>query len=237
MRSRLGAALQPRHKWGVAALVAVLHVAGVVLLVKALGVALPPAEAPRDRYVAAYDVRLDPTYAPPDPQEGSKAAASDAGAPARGATLKPISPTPVEAPRPVVVVPRGSVPPGATVAGSGAGAAGEGAGPGGGGVSGTGGGTGGTRKPVKIAGDIRSVRDYPADGREARLGTSVVIVLAVGVNGRAGSCTIRKPSGNPDADAITCRLAIERFRFRPALDERGEPVAALYGWEQRWFSP
>jgi protein TonB len=34
---------------------------------------------------------------------------------------------------------------------------------------------------------------------------------------------------------ITCRLAEERFRFRPSLDNQGNPVEAMYGWRQRWF--
>jgi protein TonB len=44
-----------------------------------------------------------------------------------------------------------------------------------------------------------------------------------------------EPSPDPEADRITCRLAEERFRFRPARNAGGEPVAAQYGWRQRWF--
>ena len=43
------------------------------------------------------------------------------------------------------------------------------------------------------------------------------------------------PSPDPQADAITCRLATERFVFRPRLDDDGKPVAGIYRWRQRWF--
>jgi protein TonB len=38
-----------------------------------------------------------------------------------------------------------------------------------------------------------------------------------------------------EADAITCRLAIQRFRFRPATDTDGKPVVSTFGWQQRGF--
>ena len=93
------------------------------------------------------------------------------------------------------------------------------------------------QKAVKIAGDITSTRDYPAASRASRLGTSVIVALVVGTDGRVKGCTVRKRSGDPEADGITCRLAIDRFRFRPALDQNGDPLESVYGWEQRFFAP
>ena len=34
---------------------------------------------------------------------------------------------------------------------------------------------------------------------------------------------------------ITCALALQRFRFKPATDGQGNPVASTYGWRQRWY--
>ena len=91
--------------------------------------------------------------------------------------------------------------------------------------------------PVKIAGDINDARDYPVPpgGREIRRGHHVIVHMTVGTDGRARNCRIVEPSPDPEADRITCRLAEERFRFRPARDEDGNPVAAPYGWRQDWF--
>jgi protein TonB len=93
-------------------------------------------------------------------------------------------------------------------------------------------------KPVKIAGDINDARDYPTPpgGRQVRLGHSVTIALTVGVDGRASNCRIISPSPDPVADRITCQLAVERFRFKPATDANGNPVPATYGWRQSWFT-
>jgi protein TonB len=62
-------------------------------------------------------------------------------------------------------------------------------------------------------------------------------VLTVGTDGRVRSCRIHKPSPDAEADAITCRLARERFRFRPATDRAGNPIESEFGWQQRWFAP
>jgi protein TonB len=105
------------------------------------------------------------------------------------------------------------------------------------GASGNGSGGGLARKAEKIAGDIRSTRDYPRGGQEERIGKRVVILLNVGADGRVSGCKVWRASGVPEADAVTCKLAIERFRFRPATDGDGNPVASTYGWEQRWFAP
>jgi protein TonB len=92
-------------------------------------------------------------------------------------------------------------------------------------------------KPEKIAGDIRSAGDYPVPpgGREARFGQAVTIAMTVGVDGRASNCRVVQPSSDPVADRITCQLAVDRFRFRPATDAKGDPVAATYGWRQTFF--
>ena len=122
---------------------------------------------------------------------------------------------------------------------SGASAGGEGTG---GGASGVGTGNGGVgqgsgagiTKPVKIAGDLAET-DYGKAGRAKRLGSAVIVVLTVGTDGRVSACRVHQPSGDPDADTVTCRLASERFRFRPALDQHGAPAQSVFGWQQRFF--
>ena len=40
------------------------------------------------------------------------------------------------------------------------------------------------------------------------------------------------PFGSPSIDQWTCSLVMERGLFRPALDARGAPVAAWFGYKQ-----
>ena len=132
---------------------------------------------------------------------------------------------------PVPVIEAGPLPDlSAAGAGSGAGTS-TGAGQGTGGAGGAGHGSG---SPLaQLAGGI-TMRDYPPDPAGARVGKSVLVVFTVGPDGRAHDCRVAQPSGDAEADAITCRIAEARFRFRPATDAAGRPVAAPYGWRQSW---
>jgi protein TonB len=88
-----------------------------------------------------------------------------------------------------------------------------------------------------IAGDINSVRDFPKASREALIGKRATVLLDVGTNGRVNACRIVASSGMPEADAIVCRLAAERFRFKPRTDGMGNPQTGKFQWTQRWFDP
>lgn len=180
---------------------------------------------------------------PPPPAPHSAPRAAPAPAAQQGAAGVHAVSRSIVAPVPPVVL---TLPPAPHVASSGAantsGMRNEGTGPGAG-VSGNGGGNGaggagqggGGTPLAQIAGSIDSARDYPRAGRDARIGHSALIVFTVGVDGRAHDCQIRESSGDPESDAITCRLALERFRFRPATDASGQPVEHIYGWRQKWF--
>ncbi len=125
---------------------------------------------------------------------------------------------------------------GAAVTGIGMGAGGAGSGRGSG-AGGNGAGGGAAEKAVKLSGDINSTRDYPPDRDGRRLGSSVTLVLTVQADGRVGGCRVLRPSVDPDADAVTCRLATLRFRFRPATNSAGQPIGSTFGWRQAWFKP
>ena len=153
-------------------------------------------------------------------------------------------PKEVSAPKPKIAIAKQAAPPvsstgsavtsGARDTGQGTGAGGEGSGTG----SGTGGkgqGSGGGTPLQKIAGEINSARDYPRETRDLRDGSQVIIALTVGADGRVKGCRIVTPSRDPEADRITCRLATERFRFRPATDAAGNAVSSIYGWRQEWW--
>jgi protein TonB len=158
--------------------------------------------------------------------EGRKAVAREDAAPVPRVTIAP------EAFAPPVASTGNANASGARDAGAGTGAGGTGQGTG----SGAGGnGSGGGSKPVKLAGEINSAADYPRESRELRIGDYVIVVLTVGTDGRVSGCRIQRPSRDSAADAVTCRLAMQRFRFRPGTDAAGNPVESLYGWKQSWF--
>ena len=230
----------PTVRVGAFVLVAVLHVLAILALIRAFA----PDFAARAVHtvVATFTVTITaPSPAPtPTPAPAPKAGAAGA----LGEAGRHAVPRAVMAPKPRVNVPHVAVAPpavstgtanssGARDAGSGPGAGGQGSGTGSGG-SGTGQGGGGTR-PVKIAGDINSARDYPIASRDLRIGDYVVIWLTVGTDGRPTGCRVGRGSRDAQADAITCRLASERFRFKPATGSDGQPVVATFGWQQRWY--
>ncbi|MBT0666959.1 TonB family protein [Novosphingobium profundi] len=227
--------------------VAVVHVVLGVLLVRAFAPELAGSVAQ-----AAYDglaVTFTP-QPPPPPEEPVEPAPNPGRLPepegAQAAAGKAAEPAEQAAPAPKVVVKETRpVPPvagegkdalsGAAQSGDGTGASGTGLGTGAG-RSGTGQGGGGGGSPtVKIAGDINSARDYPRASRDLRIGHSVVVELGVGADGRVSSCRVYRASPDAEADRITCALAQQRFRFRPATDAAGRAVPSIYHWQQRWF--
>lgn len=221
-------------------LIALLHVAALYAFAKLL--APDMTSAVERSVVSAFTVTVT---APDEPVPPENTPEPDEGA--QGEAGEQAVPRPVTAPSPKVQVKEDAPVPrasstgtantsGARDSGDGTGAAGSGLGTGSGREGGGQGGVAVT-KPVHISGAINSARDYPtpAEGRNARRGSEVIVRVIVGVNGRARNCTIYRPSPFPEADSITCQLVVERLRFRPAQDSRGNPVAAPFYWRQRWF--
>ncbi len=219
--------------------VAVLHVLAIFALVRAFAPDFVSNVA--EQVVATFSVTItapEPSPSPAPADEGGEAAGKS------GEAGKQAVPRAVMAPKPRIVVPRPAVAPSAAStgsanasgtrdAGTGTGAGGTGTGTGSGGM-GAGQGGGGS-KAEKIAGDINSARDYPEKTRDQRIGDHVVVWLTVGIDGKPAACKVARASRDPEADAITCKLALARFRFRPATRADGQPVVSTYAWQQRWF--
>ena len=51
-------------------------------------------------------------------------------------------------------------------------------------------------------------------------------------DGRPSRCDVMRSFGNASADQWTCSLIMQRGRFRPALDARGVPISAWFGYKQ-----
>lgn len=114
--------------------------------------------------------------------------------------------------------------------GTGAGGIGNGTGSGAGG-NGPGGG-GGVAVPVALIRGI-SGRDYPPAVRASwPRGGIVFLRLRIEPNGRPSRCDVMRGFGSSSIDQWTCSLVMQRGQFRPALDVRGVPVSAWFGYKQ-----
>ena len=217
--------------------VAALHLALIVALISAFGVEVVVQTV---KSIAAFNVPVPPPPPPPEPTPQATQPQGAAAPPAPKATPRP---QPSPSPR-IVVVPKpaptvastGSAPKsGASAAGSGSGGAGQGSGTGSGG-RGNGSGGGIAQRAEKIAGELKT-RDFPRSGANDRDGKFIVVRYAVGTDGRVRNCRVVQSSGSAEADAITCRLIEKRFRYRPAENAAGNPVADETGWKQWWWRP
>ena len=115
--------------------------------------------------------------------------------------------------------------------GTGAGGIGNGLGSGGSG-RGTGSGIGSEARLIR--GRIRH-GDYPRSAVVEGVGGNVVTRLTVGPDGRVSRCTVTRSSGHGALDETTCRLIQQRFRFEPARNLQGQPIASSFGWQQSWW--
>ncbi|MCZ8370868.1 MAG: TonB family protein [Porphyrobacter sp.] len=229
-----------RLSWPLIAGIVALHILALYGLARAFA---PEFTAAVEREVlSAFTVTNVPPSDPPPPENQPEPAQGAQGAPGREALAKPVTaPSPKVRVKQDTAMPRASstgtaTRSGAATAGDGTGAAGSGEGTGSGNSSSGRGGIPVT-KPVHISGGIDNARDFPvpAGGRDARRGTQVIVRVVVGTDGRARDCTIARPSPDPEADRITCKLVETRLGFRPATDANGNPVAAPFYWRQKWF--
>ena len=219
----------------VLALVVGAHALAFWLLLRPM---ILPAPAP-DEAMILVDIAAPPT--PPPVQEAPPEPEGQSAPEAPKAEPKPVAAPPpdvVVQPKPVPTPPAPATGPDVNAGaastdrgGSSAGGNGIGAGLGKGG-SGTGG--CGITRARRIAGDIQRA-DYPRARKTNEVGGSVTAHFDVGADGRARNCRVVRSSGNSERDGITCRLIEQRFRFEPARDASGRPVADIAGWRQDWW--
>jgi protein TonB len=158
--------------------------------------------------------------------------------------------TPVQAPKPRVVVPpvpqiaaaeipRQGVAPtqGASNLpgpGTGAGGVGTGTGSGVGGNGPGGGGDNGVAEPPHLVTPVLTGRDFSRDLLDQwPEGATVFMRLRVDANGYVTECTVDRGTGVAAIDSVVCNLAHDRLRFRPALNRSGQAVAGWFGYAQR----
>lgn len=250
-----GAQTQDRLKS--AAAVVVFHALLGYALIAGLGFDLV---RPVEQRLKLFDI---PTEMPPPPIEAAtpppveskqraeriKPAPKDPEGAAAPPNLK-ASPTQIVAPKravvlevktPVVAAPVAG--PGAeasagasTKAGPGTGAGGFGTGLGSGAFGeGTGGGGGGGRvsRPRCLRCELPD-SVLPRRLREINLNAVVGISFTIQPDGRVRPCRVVRSSGDRELDAITCREIERRYRYRPARDEWGRPVAFVLNGPHAW---
>lgn len=225
--------------------------AGAAALHGLLALALIAGFSVRLAADAESELKLFDVAGPPPPPEESRPADTQSDQSGR-----PSPPDLEAAPAPVVAMPSplpprspvpaadepSPVPPGrdasagnAEVPGTGSGTAGAGVGTGAGGEgSGTG---GGARRAERIGGAISGATDYPPAARRAGIEGSVRVRYTVGTDGRVRACRITRSSGSTELDSTTCRLAEQRFRYRPARDSSGRPVPETVSRTFDWLLP
>ena len=146
------------------------------------------------------------------------------------------SPGPQPTHAPPAVAPVVALKPNAAPSGGGSGAGpavGSGVG-GGADGNGYGAGEGGGTDLEQIAGEI-TPRDYPRNLRERGIGGVVGLSFRVEPSGLVSRCTVTQSSGVPELDALTCRLIVQRFRYRPSTDRYGRPIADTVDGEHEWI--
>jgi periplasmic protein TonB len=90
-------------------------------------------------------------------------------------------------------------------------------------------------KAVPKGGNSISDDDYPpAAIRNEESGTSVA-TFTIGTDGKVASCNAGGASASLDAE--TCKLILRRFRFKPALDSSGQPIAETRSQRVTWRLP
>lgn len=168
----------------------------------------PAPAALKNRASPVFVPRLQPPLIPPPPIVAAPlAAAGDAAS--SGAALLP---------------------------GPGQGAGGSGTGLGGGGMGGTGGGGGIAAKgPRQIKGHL-SYDDLPQGLLQPGQEAGATVRYTVNPDGTVSGCRIDRSSGYAPLDATACRLIEQRFRFRPARDRAGNPIAVTLVEDHVWVA-
>ena len=91
--------------------------------------------------------------------------------------------------------------------------------------------------PIESPGLWVDAADYPPAAIRAGQSGVVRAALDIDAAGRVTGCAIERSSGSPPLDATTCRLAMQRGRFQPAIGADGRPVSGHYTLPIKWALP
>jgi protein TonB len=228
MASYSGAA--PGERWKAIAAVVAVHIALAFIILNGLngGRILHTAV----EKLNVFDV-APPPPPPPPPRPAPKP--SQAKQP-EGAAAKKAEPTKVVAPpspRPSPI-PAAKVPGTGSSTASGAGTAGTGTGAGGSGNGPGGGGTDYSRfTPAQLVRNLTR-GDYRSIGAGRLPQGRAMVSLRIEPSGIPSGCRIVRSSGDDVVDRGLCPLIEARLRFRPALNDRGQPIPYQLQYVATW---
>ncbi len=240
----------PADRWRSAVLATALNLVLGYAIVVGLGVPVGPVAQDALKLFTLSDQPPPPPPIVPPPPEKARQETHKPKDPEGAAAPPAKNNTPSE-----IVAPKAKLPPpppiqaapvagqgtapksgAATIDGPGTGRGGIGNGTGSG-LSGNGSGGGGggaASEPEQVAGSIGN-DDYPRAALVDRAQGIVEFSFTVLPDGRIANCRITRSSRNPALDTTTCRLALQRFRFRPARDSAGRAIASEVDGEQDWL--
>jgi protein TonB len=116
--------------------------------------------------------------------------------------------------------------------GTGAGGIGTGTGSGAGGTGPGGGGEGAAYPPQLLTPTLRG-RDFPRQLLDDwPRGAQIFMRLRIDARGYVIQCIVDRGTGSPAIDAAVCNTVQTRFRYRPAANRFGAPVAGWAGYRQ-----
>lgn len=92
-------------------------------------------------------------------------------------------------------------------------------------------------EPKVSPGTWASTKDYPSDLIRAEVGGEVSFKLDVSAEGLPTSCLVIVSSKIDQLDKITCKIMMQRAKFKPALAADGGPAASYYINRVRWQVP
>ena len=70
--------------------------------------------------------------------------------------------------------------------------------------------------------------DYPKDALAQKQGGTVVVRLTTDQSGKVTSCAVVLTSGVTSLDDVTCRTALKRARYKPAIGADGRRTSATF---------
>jgi TonB family protein len=94
-----------------------------------------------------------------------------------------------------------------------------------------------TATPLENPGNWITNEDYPSRALRYEKEGVVGFLISIDTTGTPSSCAIIQSSNSEDLDTQTCNLMMQRARFSPARDAKGEAITATYRSRVRWTVP
>jgi TonB family protein len=93
----------------------------------------------------------------------------------------------------------------------------------------------GIAEPIYPLPSLFAVSDYPAEAAKQGAQGITDFRLHVTAAGNVEKCDIERSSGSAALDQVTCQVIMKRARFRPAVNDAGNPVDSVYPGMIHWL--